>query len=259
MKGGSKVRWFFCFQTRMHAGWPVWLWGLRPRLSTHTLINPESVCPLEHNLQKSSQYVNSVISVKSITSLFTQKPELCAFQSCFPYLWYEIQILYDEGEKHRRDAGRRLSSSYIFSKRTCHPGSRSFPPFLSLSLCLLNTISYENISPSSYVKGLPRKRNSPQCDADQRRCLHTTHFTDRPLKSTCKGSCTAQIQANDTRGIQQRLSPTADRAPDSEHQPKTWMPPVSFTPSKNPKAKDRKKWETVVLQYNDRSDGRTGR
>lgn len=105
-------------------------------LSTHTLINPESVCPLEPDLPKSNQYVNSVISVKSVTTPFTQKPELSAFQSCSPYLWYEIQILYDEGEKHRRDAGWGLSSSYIFSmaiQRTCHPGAPSLPPSLSRS------------------------------------------------------------------------------------------------------------------------------
>lgn len=158
----------------------------RPNPSTHTLINPESVWPLEPDLQKSNQYVNSVISVKSVTTAFTQKPELVAFQSCSPYLWYEIQIPYDEGEKHRRDAGWGLSSSYIFSmaiRRTCHPGAPSLPPSLSLSHTThryTHTISYENISPTSNVQRLLRQRNTPQWEADQRRGLHSTCLADRP-------------------------------------------------------------------------------
>lgn len=158
----------------------------RPNPSTHTLINPESVWPLEPDLQKSNQYVNSVISVKSVTTPFTQKPELVAFQSCSPYLWYEIQIPYDEGEKHRRDAGWGLSSSYIFSmaiRRTCHPGAPSLPPSLSLSHTThryTHTISYENISPTSNVQRLLRQRNTPQWEADQRRGLHSTCLADRP-------------------------------------------------------------------------------
>lgn len=102
-----------------------------PTPSTHTLINPESVWPLELNLQKSNQYVNSVISVKSITAPFTQKPKPGTFQSCFLYLWYEIQILSNEGEKHRRAKGWGLSSCCILPMsiwRICHPSS----PFLSL-------------------------------------------------------------------------------------------------------------------------------
>lgn len=82
----------------------------QPRLLTHWL-TLKSVWPLEPDLPKSNQYVNSVISVKSITTPFTQKPERGAFHSSSPYLWHEIQILYDEGEKHRRDAGWGLSSS----------------------------------------------------------------------------------------------------------------------------------------------------
>lgn len=54
------------------------------------------------------------MSVKSLPPPFTQKPELGAFQPCSPYLWYEIQILDGEGEKHKADAGWGYRAATFF-------------------------------------------------------------------------------------------------------------------------------------------------
>lgn len=48
---------------------------------THTLIILQSVWPLASHLQKSNQYVNSVISVRSVPTPFTQKSELLVHSS----------------------------------------------------------------------------------------------------------------------------------------------------------------------------------
>lgn len=70
----------------------------------------QSVWPLESNLQKSNQYVNSVISVRTVTTPFTQKSEP-PLHSCGPH-----RI---SGMKHKYSTARGesngLSSNYIFS------------------------------------------------------------------------------------------------------------------------------------------------
>lgn len=170
----SHLRWLTCGDVRP-----------RSALSTHTLINPVSVWPLEPDLQKSNQYVNSVISVKSVTMPFTQKPEVGAFQSCSTYLWYEIQILYNEGDKHRRDGGYRAATFFPwrFGEHATLVLPLSLPFSLSLSHTqhtVTRTISYKNISPSSNVQRLLGQHGFPPWEADQRRSLHSTCFTDRP-------------------------------------------------------------------------------
>lgn len=156
---------------------------------------------------------------------FTQKSELGAFQSCSLYLWYEIQILYDEGEKHRRDAGWGFSSSYIFSmsiRRTCHPAAPSLPPSLSFSHRYTHTISSENISLASNIQGLLREHNLPggrQIGGEV--CTLPVLLSDLPeihlLPFTCKASRSAWIPSNNPTGqraaIQPRRSAGADRDP----------------------------------------------
>ena len=70
----------------------------------------QSVWPFESNLQKSNQYVNSVISVRTVTTPFTQKSQPL-LHSTGPH-----RI---SGMKHKYSTARgksnRLSSSYIFS------------------------------------------------------------------------------------------------------------------------------------------------
>lgn len=132
--------------------------------------------------------------------------------------------------------------------------------FSHFSITNTHTISYENISPSPNVLGLVRQQDSPQREADQRRSLHSTCFTVRPpeihrLSFTCKGSPTAQKQGHSPTewraAIQQKLSPSADGAPDSEQQPKTWMSPVSFSPFQTPKiqGQERKGDSGVTVQW----------
>lgn len=210
------------------------------------------------NLQKSNQYVNSVISVKSITAPFTQKPKPGTFQSCFLYLWYEIQILSNEGEKHRRAKGWGLSSCCILPMsiwRICHPSS----PFLSL---FYHKHTHNQLWKYFSIPKCPgagkATRFSPAGGRSEKKS--TLCFTVRlpeihRLPFTCKGSPTAQKQAHSPTewraAIQQKLSPSADGAPDSEQQPKTWMSPVSFSPFQTPKiqGQERKGDSGVTVQW----------
>lgn len=103
----------------------------------------QSVWPLESNLQKSKQYMNSVISVRTVTP-FTQKSEPL-LHSSGPH-----RI---SGMKHKYSTttgkSNGLSSSYIFStaiQRTC----QTPPPPSSLA------VGYKNISPTSNVQMLLR-------------------------------------------------------------------------------------------------------
>ncbi len=248
---------------------------LRPNPSTHTLINPESVWPLEPDLQKSNQYVNSVISVKSVTTPFTQKPELGAFQSCSPYLWYEIQIVYDEGEKHRRDAEWGLSSSYIFStaiRRTCHPGSPSLPP--SSPFLTHNTQIHAYNQLWKYFSNVkcPEATEATQLSpvggrSEERSALYLPCW-QTSLKST---GCLSAVKAV----APHEYNPITPEGEGQQYN-RGFLPvqaePLTLNTSqrhkcllyslwcpKNPKAKDRKEGETVELQYNGRGDGRMGR
>lgn len=114
---------------------------------THTLIMLQSVWPLASHLQKSNQYVNSVISVRSVPTPFTQKSELL-LHSSGPHRISGMKYKYSTA---RRGESNGLSSSYIFSTaihRTCQVPPPP-PPTL--------TISYENISPTSNVQMLLRR------------------------------------------------------------------------------------------------------
>lgn len=142
---------------------------------TRTLITLRSVWPLEADLQKSNQYVNSVISVRTVPKPFTQKSEPGAFQQSSPYLWYETQILYREG---RKAAGYRAAT--FFPRRF-----REHVTSLSL------TISYENISPTSNVQTRLRLCKSSLGGWDQSRGLHSTcpTPTDLPESGWLPFSC----------------------------------------------------------------------
>ena len=210
----------------------MWLWGPRPDLppSAHTLINPESVWPLEPDLQKSNQYVNSVISVRSITTPFTQKPERCAFQSRSPYLWHEIQIHYDEGEKHRRDAGWGLSSSYIFSMsiwRTCHPRCSLSPTFF-FSPSLADNQLWKYFSVVKCPGATKATQLSPVGGRSQEPCALYLLYWQTSLNST---GCISPVKVSEYKPISPQgegqqhnrvFLPGADWAPDSEHQPETY-------------------------------------
>lgn len=200
-----------------------------------------------------------MISVKSITAPFTQKPKPGTFQSCFLYLWYEIQILSNEGEKHRRAKGWGLSSCCILPMsiwRICHPSS----PFLSL-------FYHKNISPSPNVLGLVRQQDSPQREADQRRSLHSVLQSDF-LKSTgCRSPVKAaplhknKHTARQSEGQQYNRSflPVQTEPPTLNSSQRHECLLYRFHRSKPPKSKDRKEKETVGLQYNGRGVGRMER
>lgn len=99
---------------------------------------------------------------------------------------------------------------------------------LSISLSYTNTISYENISPSSNVKGLATLHSSAQCEADQRRSLHST-WQISPKSTGClspvKAATLHKYEPKTPEGEGQQNSkdflPVQTEPPDSEYQPKT--------------------------------------